>query len=234
MTSVRDIARAFAWLAPAGGAKNALLRRLGHDVHPTARVRSSVVWHVDRLVVGPGATIGRLNLLRNLTAVTVGEAASIGKFNVITAHPAFRRNPGSGTFVVGHHATVTSRHSFDCSAAVTVGPYSLVAGRGTTVMTHSIDLKLDAQRARPIEVGERSFVGTRSVLVGGAILPPRSVLGAGAVLLPGRGDDAPGLFGGVPARRLSDISGAWFDRPQTHTRRVVLHLDDGQEQVADF
>jgi len=101
-------------------------------------------------------------------------------------------------------------------------------------MTHAIDLKVDAQSARPISFGERSLVGTDVLVLGGAVLPPRSVLGGGAVLLPGRGTDAPGLFAGVPAKRVGDVSGAWFDRTGTHTRRAVVTDEDGTERTSDF
>ena len=234
MSLLLDVARAAAWVLPASRAKNAVLRSLGHDVHPTAVVRSVAVWKVRRVTVAEGAHIARHTFFRHLQGVTLGREAWIGAYNVITAHPAFAPNPGGGTLVLGDHAKITGRHSIDCSAAVTIGAYASIAGRGSTLMTHSVDLAIDAQRARPIIIGERSFVGTRSLVLGGAVLPPRSVLGAGAVLLPGRGADEPGLFGGVPARRIGDVSGAWFDRTGTHTRHVVVPSEDGGEQIVDF
>ena len=222
MSRLLHLARAVVWLAPAGRAKNGLLRTLGHRVHPDAVARASLVWRVDALTLGAGARLGRHNLLRDLREVVVEEGASIGRMNVITAHPAFARNPGSGRLHVAPHGKITSRHSIDCSAAVTVGAYSSIAGRSSTLMTHSVDLAIDAQRALPITIGERSFVGTHAVVLGGASLPARSVLGAGGLLLPGLPDDKPGgLFAGVPARRRADVTGRWFERTGTHTRHIV-------------
>lgn len=235
MSRAAHVARAVVWLAPPSRAKNTLLRALGHDVHPTAAAGSCVVWRVHELVLGPGARLGRHNLLRNLRSVRLEEGASVGRMNILTAHPAFSGNPGSGTLRVAPHGKITSRHSVDCSAAVTVGAYASVAGRSSTLMTHSVDLSLDAQRARPITIGERSFVGTHAVLLGGAHLPDRSVLGAGALLLPDLPDDKPGgLFAGVPARRRGDVAGRWFERTQTHTRRVVRVDASGAESVEEF
>lgn len=235
MSLVLDVARALVWLAPASRAKNATLRALGHDVHPAATVRPNLVWRVREVHAGPGASINRYNSLRHLRRVSLGEHASIGRFNAVSANPAFAPNPGSGVLALEDHATITSRHRFDCSATVTIRAFAMVAGHESSVMTHAIDLAINAQRARPIEIGERSFVGARCLMLGGATLPGRSVLGAGAVLLPGRGGDAPGLFAGVPARRVGDVSAdAWFDRLATATRRVVIPADDGGERLADF
>lgn len=222
MNVARTAALALVWLLPASPLKNALLTRLGHPIAATAVAPTNIVWRAGRIRMAPGSRIGRLNVIKDVKAVTVGENASIGRMNLISAHPVYRRLYEHGAvLVLGDHAKITSRHSVDCSGGVTIGRYSSIAGRGTTIQTHSVDLRLDAQVAYPIVVGERSFVSSQCLLLGGCTVPPRSVLAAGAVLTRQKGAAEPGLWGGVPARRIAAIEGAWFDRATTHTRRVL-------------
>lgn len=223
MSLVRDVLRLLVWLAPASGAKNAVLRLLGHEVAPGVHARTCLVWRVQRLRMAPGSRIGRLNVLKHLRSVELGAHASIGRMNLVSAHPVFARlDPAGACLVLGPHAKITSRHQLDCSARVSVGAFAAVAGHRTTILTHAVDLRRDAQVARPVVIGERSFVGTNCLLLGGAVLPVRSVLGAGAVLTRAGDDRRPGLWAGVPARYVQGIEGAWFDRSATHTRRVHL------------
>jgi acetyltransferase-like isoleucine patch superfamily enzyme len=71
-------------------------------------------------------------------------------------------------------------------------------------MTHAIDVRENRQDAAPIVIGEYCFVGTEVVVLGGARLPDRSVLGAKALL--NRAPTAPGwLYAGVPARPVKAL-----------------------------
>lgn len=220
---LKDVLRLLVWLAPAGASKNAVLRYLGHRVHSSATARSSLVWRVDEVVLEPGSRLGRANLIKNLRSLTLGSDASVGRLNVISSHPVYKRLYSDGArLVVGEHAKVTSRHHLDCSAPVTVGAYSSIAGSGTTVLTHSVDLKRDAQVALPVVLGQYCFVGTRCTLLGGGVLPDRSVLAAGSVLTRSTGDLQSGLWSGVPATYRRAVEGAWFLRRGTHTRRVYV------------
>lgn len=229
---IRDAARAAVWLLPASQAKNFVLRRLGHNVHPHARARSNFVWKVEAMELGNGSRIGRWNIVKNMKRVRLGGRAVIAHMNLISAHPVYVRGlPDGGVLEVGAHATVMSRHSLDCSARVDIGPFVCMAGHDTRIVTHSIDLKTDTQAAIPVCIGERSFVATRCVLLGGGVVPARSVLAAGAVLVGGANTE-PGLYAGVPARRVKDIDGAWFDRDQGETRRIVVETPDGMVERA--
>ena len=225
---VRDVLRMLVWLAPSGSAKNAALRRLGHRVHPSAIARPSLVWRVDELVLGPGSRLGRANVLKHLTSLALAADASIGRLNVISAHPVYKRLYSDGArLALDEHAKVTSHHHLDCSASVTIGAYSSLAGSGTTVLTHSVDLRRDAQVAHPIVLGRYCFVGTHCVLLGGAVLPDRSVLAAGSVLTRASSGEVPsGLWSGVPAAHRRPVDGAWFHRAGTHTRRVYVPASD--------
>lgn len=221
--NLRDLARAGAWLLPASTGKNALLRRLGHEVATTAVARSNLVWQVDRITLGPNSRLGRWNLIKHLATVELAEGSSVGRLNVMSAHPVYRRLvPGGASLRLGPGAKVTSRHQLDCSALIDVGGFASIAGHGTLVLTHGVDLKRDAQSAAPVRIGHHSLVGARCVVLGGAVLPERSVLGAGAVLTRSRSEARPGLWAGSPARWRAEMQGAWFERQETHTRRLLL------------
>lgn len=232
MSVITEAARTLVWLLPACRPKNRLLTALGHPVHPTAIARSNLVRRVGVVSLGPGSRIARWNLIKNMRAVRLGADATIGRYNVITAHPVFTRLlPGGGSLTLDVHSYVTSRHSLDCSGSVSVGPFASLAGHGSTVLTHSIDLRRDAQTALPVVIGERSFIGTNCILLGGAVFPPRSVLGAGSLLTRSKTEREPGLWAGVPATRRGDADGAWFNRKVTGTRRVYVPTTD--ETVED-
>ncbi len=217
-----DIATTAVWLLPASRAKNALLRKVGHDVAPSARAAMNLVLRVRRFTVGDGASVGRFNLFKDLSAVELAPGSRIGRMNLISAHPVYARHyPDGARLSLGEKAKVTSRHSVDCSGGVTVGALASVAGRQTLILTHSVDLARDAQVAYPVVVGERSFVGARCLILGGASLPERSVLAAGSVLTRSGKRDR-GVWAGAPATWRAPKEGLWFDREDTSTHRLYV------------
>ncbi|KAA9084084.1 acyltransferase [Microbacterium radiodurans] len=224
---VRDVVRLVLWLLPAGAAKNALLRRAGHRVHPTARARPSIVWRVGSFELAPHSSFGFANVVKNMREIRLGRDAMIGRWNLISSHESFVRHlPTGGALVLGDHAKITSRHQLDCSGSVSLGPFASVAGHQSRVMSHSVDLARNAQTALPVVIGERSFVSTRVLVLGGAVLPARSVLGAGSVLIRARGVPEPGLWAGVPAKLRGPVSGAWFEREETSTHDLWIPATD--------
>lgn len=188
---------------------------LGYRLHPTASIGFSFVAPV-RLEMGPGSRIGSGTVVKGLSELTLGESAFVGNFNWITGFPAgpsrhfaqvADRHPA---LRVGDHAAVTHRHIIDCTHTVTIGAFTTFAGFRSQILTHSIDLAANRQHCAPVTIGERCFVGTGCILLPGASLPARSVLAAGAVL--SRPVTEPGLVGGVPAKWIQPVSGAYFDR----------------------
>lgn len=227
MSRARDIALALAWILPSTAAKRSLLGRLGHHVDPSATVRPNLVWRVGELSMGPGSGLGLLNIVKNMRSVSLGAGTRVGRLNVISAHPVYRRlYPAGAVLRLEDGVTLTSRHALDCSGGITVGAFSLVAGRGSVLMTHSIDAARDAQVAHPITIGSRTFVSTRCLVLGGATIPDRSLVAAGAVVPRSREVREPGTYAGVPARRIGDAEGAWFDRTTPQTRRVYVPATD--------
>lgn len=223
MNRLKTATQSLVWLGPASRIKNWMLRRLGHRIHPSAIARSCLVINVRAFSMAPESRVGRWNAFKNLHEVSVGTSATIGRFNTITANQVFARLYRDGArLTLAAHSYVTSRHRLDCSGSIRIGAYASVAGHSTTILTHSIDLRRDAQAAYPVTIGERSFLGTSCTLLGGAEMPADSVLGAGSVLTRSRNPREPGLWAGVPATHRGPAEGSWFTRSVTGTRRVYI------------
>jgi acetyltransferase-like isoleucine patch superfamily enzyme len=151
--------------------------------------------------------------------VALGEQALIHRSNWITGLPVgnarhFRhRTDRDPALVLGAHAAITKSHHVDCCDRVEIGAFATVGGYGSQLLTHAIDLARNRQDAAPITIGEYCFVGTDVVILGGAKLPARSVLGAKALLNKAH-TEAGWLYAGVPAvavRRVADDAG-YFTR----------------------
>ncbi|OBF16546.1 hypothetical protein A5727_13485 [Mycobacterium sp. ACS4331] len=217
------------WLFPAGRLKNRLLGLFGHRVSASARIGPVLALNIGHADIGPDATIAALNTFRSLRLLKMGQGATIGSLNMISAHPAYQAlHPAVGSMVMGEGAIVTSRHNIDCSGVVEIGDMAAVAGQRTTILTHEIDIMRNVQSAGRVAVGERSVVLTNSVVLKGAILPPRSLLIAHSMLARSlKLDPAPGVYGGSPAQfirsNLTD-GDTWFERRQSATTALRIDL----------
>lgn len=188
------------------------------EIHRTARIGLSWI-RPKSLLMGPGSSIDHFNVIKGLSNVVLGECAMIGRLNWISAFPLddvthfagdVSRDP---SLRVGSHSAITHRHIIDCTSLISVGEFSTIAGYRSQFLTHSIDISSSEQRSYPIEIGNFTFVGTNVVLLGGARLPARSVLGAGSVLSKCYEDECM-LYGGVPARPIKELdsASAYFHR----------------------
>lgn len=199
-------ARAVVVLLPWPLKRRALTGLYGYQIAPSARI--GLAWiYPDELSMAPGSSIGHLTVAKGLARLELGEAATIGRGNWISGYPRHGgrhfthvadRRP---ELLVGPHAAITNRHLIDCTDLVTIGAFTTFAGFRSQILTHSIELAVPRQSCAPVRIGSFCFVGTGSVLLGGARLPDHSVLGA-CSLLNDAFDDTYTLYGGVPARPL--------------------------------
>ena len=67
----------------------------------------------------------------------------------------------------------------DCTDSVELGRFATFAGFRSQILTHSIDLKLNRQRARPVRIGEYCFIGTGCILLPGTDIAGRIIVAAG-------------------------------------------------------
>lgn len=197
-----------------------ILRRMfGHEVHPNARIGLCFV-SVEHLHMSERAGIASFTLVRGLRRLELNEDSQIGRFNWITAVPlseieffqaVANRDP---SLIVGRASAIMHQKVIDCNAKVEIGEYSILAGYRTTVVTHGIDVRKNVQTARPVTVGSYTIVSSNCVLVGGAIVPDCSVVGAGSMV---RGElEKSGLYSGVPATFVAEIpkQSEFFNRSQ--------------------
>lgn len=163
---------------------------LGWDVHPTAYIGRSVIL-VEHLAMGPGASIGPLNVIRDLEELRLGEGASIASRNWITGFPraadrasdAFPHSPNRRpSLILGRHAMITVAHDIDCSDRVEIGDYSSLAGFRCTVLTHSLNLVRDRFVTGPVEIGAHAAVMSGSTLLSGTRVPARCIVSADSVV----------------------------------------------------
>jgi len=190
-----------------------LLNRLfGFEIHPNARIGLAWVFP-GKLVMKSGASIGHFTVAIHLDQITMGAHSGIGRGNWITGlstkchgrHPHFSHQPDRiAALNLGEYAFITKNHHIDCTNLVTIGRFSTIAGYQSQLLTHSIDLFENRQHSAPIHIGEYTFVGTNSVILGGSSLPPYSVLGAKSLLNKPFSEPWK-LYGGVPATMLTEI-----------------------------
>lgn len=187
-----------------------LLRALfGYRIHPRARIGFSVVV-VKRLQLGEGAHIGHFTLIKGVDLLELGDHASIGRGNWISGFPLghprhFVHQPARhNDLIIGRHAHMTNRHLLDCTGGIVIGPFTTLAGFHTQILTHSIDLAANRQSSSSVTIGAYCFIGTNCVLLAGATLPDRSVLGAKSLL--NKAYTEPNhLYAGVPARPVKSL-----------------------------
>lgn len=194
----------------------------GYEIHPLSRIGYAWVMP-ERLVLGMGARIGHMTVCRRLDLVELGQYARMGQWNWITGtsadDPQFYRHMSQrrSQLVMGEHSALTSRHYVDCAESVTIGAYAVIAGIRSQFFTHSLDIEQSRQSAKPIEIGAYTMIGTGSILLPGASVPDRAVLGAGSVVT-GPLTESLYLYAGVPAKPIRKLSPAleYFNR--THGR----------------
>jgi len=200
----------FSLLLPWSLRRAFLEKQFGYSIHPSSRI--GFAWVFPRkLVMEEGSRIGHLTLCKNIDLLHLGAHAIVGQLNWITGFPSgpsrhFGHQPDRRPeLIIEQHAGISSRHFIDCTASVRIGAFATIGGFRSQLLTHSIDFNAGRQTAEPIEIGEYSFTGTNSVILGGSVLPHHSVLGAQS-LLNKKWDEPYRLYAGVPAKPVKELS----------------------------
>jgi len=187
------------------------------QIDPTARVGFSILM-CSQIELGEGAKVGHFNVIKGLSLLRLEKFASIGHRNWISGYPLDGKRRFSNTkripsLLLGKHASLTQSHRLDCSDKISIGNYSIVAGYGTQILTHAINIEASRQEVKAVEICAYTFVGTRAVVLPGCKLPAYSILAAGAVLTNAY-DQEYCLYGGVPAKPIQclDVDLQYFNR----------------------
>lgn len=180
-----------------------------YKIHPTARIGLSYIYP-EHLIMGEGARIGHLNVAIHLELIQMDKKCSISQKNWITGFPLsnksnFQDFPDRKPYLImKEDSSITKQHHIDCTDMVIVGELTTIAGYGTQILSHSFSLEKNSQACAPIQIGHHCWVGTRSIILPGSVLPPQSVLGAGAVLQR-KYTESFVLYGGVPAKYIKKM-----------------------------
>jgi acetyltransferase-like isoleucine patch superfamily enzyme len=214
------------WLLPACLLKNIILRRFGHTISASANIGPAIVIRVGNFMIGDDARIGLLNVFRGLSTVRLDGHAVIESWNWISAHPAYQKvDPKAGTLFVGYGAKIGSRNYLDCSGTIVMRPYSHVGGNRCLLQTHEPEFVRYRQTVGRITVGRHSMVSSCAVMLKGAYLPDKSLLGANSTMTGAAGADGkPGLYAGSPAVWKRETHGEWFERT---THQMDEHIVEG-------
>lgn len=189
-----------------------------YKIHPKAHIGFSYIYP-KHLVMEEGATIGHLNVAIHLELIYMGKDCTICQRNWITGFPLdnktnFQDFPNRKPYLIMEKdSAITKQHIIDCTDTVKIGSLTSIGGYGTQILSHSTSLKNNRQACAPITIGHHCFVGTRSIILPGAVLPNHSVLGAGAMMKKQFTEEY-ALYGGVPAKFIKkmDSSYAFFSR----------------------
>lgn len=159
---------------------------LGWDIHPTAYLGRSLIL-VRKVTMGPAASIGPWNVIRDLEELRMGEGSEIASRNWIAGFPlamdVFPDSPDRDpSLILEAHARITVGHQIDCSDRVTLGVHAALAGFRSQILTHSLNLVTDRQVTAPVALGDRCAVMSGCMLLSGTRVPARSIVSAGSVI----------------------------------------------------
>lgn len=115
-------------------------------------------------------------ILNSLEGMSVGNNVYFAMNNVIFAH---------GNLYIGDDVM------FGPSCVLTTGNHSYMNG----------SYRFGAPIEQPVVINDGAWVGANCVILPGAVLPAKSVLGAGAVLTSSRHKDE-GIYVGIPAKMI--------------------------------
>ena len=180
-----------------------------YKISPTAKIGFSYIFP-EKLIMEDQAVIGHLNVAIHLELIHMGEKCSISQKNWITGFPIknktfFQNFPNRfPALIMNEDSAITKQHLIDCTDVVTIGEFTSIGGYGSQILTHSTSLEKNDQHCAPITIGHHCFIGTRSIILPGSILPDQSVLGAGAMLKK-QFTESFSLYGGVPAKFIKKI-----------------------------
>ena len=184
---------------------------LGYKIDSKARI-SSLAWiRPKHLIMAPGTYIGPFTVAINIDLIDMEENAYIGRNNWITGNNVgtseyFQNcNNRISALLMKNNSSITKHHIIDCTDQIVIGEYATIAGYYSQFLTHGINIINNHQECAAIIIGSYTLIGTGVIILGGAVLPSYSVLGAGSVLIDNY-TKSHMLYGGTPAKPIKDIS----------------------------
>ena len=190
--------------------RRALNSWFGYKINPSAKIGLAWIFP-GKLIMAAGARIDHFSVAIHLDCIEMEINSTIGRNNWITGFSTTTKSnhfkhqtDREAKLFLGESAAITKNHHLDCTNLIEIKKFSTIAGYGSQLLTHSIDILENRQDSKPIFIGEYTFVGTNVVILGDSKLPSFSVLGAKS-LLNKPFENEWTLYGGVPAKPLNEI-----------------------------
>ena len=171
------------------------------ELGPDVRIgHLNVFTGVKKLTLDDHVHIGHLNIVRGGDEVHMERYAQLIRLNEINSIPEPDVvNAVDPRFLLGAGSVITTGHKIDYTDRVEIGRRTIIGGRNSSLWTHN------RQRTQPIEIGELAYVGSEIRMAPGGSLPPRCVVGIGAVIT-GKIEAEGWLIAGVPAKPIKELS----------------------------
>ena len=196
--------------------------KIGKDV----RIGLSFI-DAREVTMGDGVRIGHFNRFHRIPRLTICNTVFVGNRNVFMTAPAKyvadirEANP---LLYIGEDSYIIGPHSFDVHAPICLGSSVTIAGRGSSFYTHGLDYRRACLAAKPISIGENSYIGAHVLFVPGASIAPNTIVGMGALVTKSF-DEQYVLVAGSPAQMVKklDSQADWFtrDRPGRQSSQHV-------------
>lgn len=153
----------------------------------------------ENLTIGEYARIGHLNIIRGGGEVRLGRYCEILRKNEINSIPdPIVVNPVDQTFILGDGSVIAASHKIDFTDRVQLGKRVVLGGRNSSLWTHN------RQMTKPIIVGDHSYLGSEIRMTPGSEIPPRCIVGIGAVVTK-KFEGEYKLIAGVPAKIAKEL-----------------------------
>ena len=154
---------------------------------------------IKKLSIGDHSRIGHLNIIRGGDEVKLGRYTEILRLNEINAIPnPIAVNEVDSRFLLGDGSVIAASHKIDFTDRVEFGKCVILGGRNSSLWTHN------RQMTKPIIIGDYSYIGSEIRIVPGGEIPPKCIVGIGAVITK-KFEDEYKLIAGVPAKAVKDL-----------------------------
>lgn len=186
-----------------------LINIFSYKIHKSANIGLSIIL-CRNLCMNEGAYIGNQNFINEIDKLIMHDYSKIGKKNWITGSSAELKKGFNFSFdrkcelEIGEHTRITGNHLIDCNGGVYIGKFTTIAGNGSQILTHSVNIYNSRQTAGSVKIGDYCFIGTRSIMLMNSSIPSFSVLGAGSILIKNF-DVQYGLYAGNPAKLIKTL-----------------------------
>ena len=182
LNKFKESATFFIMLLPHSIFKNIILRMFGHKIGKKVKIGICISLRSKQIILQDGARIGNLNVFRNVNLLHLSEGANIGNLNWVSSAPDFSKQENNARLVLHAQSVITNRHYLDVSGSLELMDGSAIWGVRSTVMTHGIDPHTWLQTAYKITIGNRSVIGSNSLIVPGTNLPQGCYFGMGSLI----------------------------------------------------